>query len=416
MLKAYKQNKLISLSLGFACLSLSTSGFGFESTKVLPKGIRNISIRTIYTEASTQTDENGNLEPLAEPLWRPLRFSNVLKGETGLKRQQLEGLMLQQGFTESDSVGNFYAQLNAQINVWAPIVAYGLSDKITLGFAAPVYNSSTAIQAGFRSNTNADTLIASLNDPLTNNTESARELADKLQNAIGGLNDKLEDNGFSRLSKWSDTGLGDITVLAKMLVVDSDIFKFANTVGFVAPTGRVDDQNIMTDIAFGDGQWDIFNQVTMDQVVSSGIFFNQWAKYTYQAPASLDLRQKTYEETIDIETKSTRFKLGDKVEAGSSVQFEQESTGLTAGLGLSYFRKFSDRYDVEAPLVKKELQRDSAEDALYWQARLGYTTLPAFRRNEFAVPLTASIEYRKQYQSRNQPTTDFTQIDIGIFF
>ncbi|MFW7377990.1 MAG: hypothetical protein ACOH5I_04205 [Oligoflexus sp.] len=390
--------------------------YAFENTKVLPKGVRNVNVRTLYTQSSTKTDRNGDVEPLAEPLWRPLRFRNVLSGETGLKRQQLEGLMLQQGWNEETSLGDFHAQLNAQINVWAPIIAYGITDRITLAVAAPVYNASTDIQGGFTANQGAQNLISALTDPTMNNTQSGIEVAEKLQNAISRLNDKLVDNNFEPLNKWNHTGLGDITVVAKMLVLDGDFLKGATSLGFNAPTGKVDSPDIMTDLPFGEGQWDLFGQLTFDQVLFSGITLNEFVKYTYQAPGERDIRLKTYEETIEVPKEDTRFKLGDKLEAGTSLQFEQSSTGLIAGLGMQYFRKYSDRYETDLPLVKQELQRDTAQNAFYWQARIGYTSLPAFQRKEFAVPLIASIEYRQQYESRNSPRTNFTQLDIGIFF
>lgn len=414
---------MLRLTQWLACLgiliipSLSSQPIlAFENTKVLPAGVRNVNVRTLYTQSSTKTDRHGNVEPLAEPLWRPLRLSNVIAGETGLKRTQLEGLMIQQGWSEDTSLGDFHAQLNAQINVWAPIFAIGLTDRFTLAVAVPVYNSSTDIKAGFTTNAGGDALVAALNDPMMSNTQSAIEAAENFENAVARLNDRLLENNYSTLDRWNSTGLGDITVVGKLLAYDGDFFKAATSLGFVAPTGEASNPNILTDIPFGDGQWDFFGQLTFDQALFPGITLNEWVKYTYQAPGRRNVRWKTYDETVEAPNVNTQFKLGDKLEAGTSLQFEQSSTGLIAGLGLQYLRKYSDRYEVDLPLVKQELQRDTDQNALYWQARIGYSSLPAFQRNEFAVPLIASIEYRKQYESRNSPRTDFTQIDIGIFF
>ena len=66
--------------------------------------------------------------------------------------------------------------------------------------------------------------------------------------------------------------------------------------------------------------------------------------------------------------------------------------------------------------TKKELEKFTDQRAHYGQVRLGYSTLSAFRRKEFAIPLMVSVEYRKQYFSKNMPVTDFTQLDLNVFF
>ncbi|SME88334.1 transporter [Pseudobacteriovorax antillogorgiicola] len=388
----------------------------FESTKVLPKGIRNLNLRTIYTQTSTKTNKDGNIEPLAEPLWKPLRFRNILSSETGLKKKQLQALMLQQGWSEEDTVGDFYAELEAQINVWAPIFAFGVSERVTLAAALPVYSASTDIQVGFRTNEGADNFIGALTDPAMSNNKSAIEAAEKLQNAIPRLNEKLLDNSYDPLEKWNGTGIGDLTLLAKYLAVDGEIFKAALSGGVTIPTGDTENPDILTDLPFGDGQWDIISQLTFDQFITSNLMLNQFYKYTYQAPGNKPTRLKTGDETIEVELVDLDYKLGDKVDAGVSLQYEQPGTGIQAGLGLLAYRKFGDRYETDDLPAKDELQRATAHEANYWQAKLGYSSLEAFRRGEIAVPLMASIEYRKQTTSRNVPRTDFTQVDIRLFF
>lgn len=402
--------------LSFALLFSAGAAFAFESTRTLPEGVRNVNIRGLYTTTSTKTNKSGDTEPLGEPLWRPLRFRNVLDGEEGMKRTQLAAFLASQGFNNEESVGDFYAQLNAQINVWAPIFAWGLSDRLTLAGALPYYSASTDIKVGFRTNQGAERFISAMTRDSVNNYYSAVEAAEKLQNAVLVLNTRLEENNYEPLDRWNQEAFGDLTLAAKYLNHDGTFFKLATQAGVVAPTGRVDSPDLLTDLPFGDGQWDVFAGVLSDQYVLPSVFLNQFVRYTYQAPDRREVRWKTYDETILAPKLDTDFKLGDKIDAGISFQFEQESTGITGGLGGLYFRKFGDRYTVTDPAVKSELERASDQNALYWQARLGYSTVAAYQRKEFAAPLSASLEYRRQYASRNVPITDFTQLDINLFF
>lgn len=398
-------------------LLLSTgAASAFESTKVLPKGVRNLNIRGLYTTTSTKTNKDGDVEPLGEPLFRPLRFRNIVDGEKGMKKTQLQAFLISQGIKPEDTAGDFSADLNAQINVWAPIFAWGISDRFTLAAALPYYSASTDINVGFRTNAGAERFMSALTADATNNYQSAVEAAQKFQNAPGRLNERLAENEYDPLGRWNQTAFGDLTIAAKYLAFDGQTVKLASQFGFIAPTGRKDSPDILTDLPFGDGQWDLFAGLLSDQYLNSSIFFNQFVKYTHQTADRKAVRWKTYDETVLAPRRETDFKLGDKVDAGVSMQFEQETTGITGGLGGLYYRKFGDRYEVDVLESKNELQRATDQNALYWQARIGYSTVPAFKRKEFAVPLTATLEYRKQYASRNVPITDFTQLDLNLFF
>lgn len=403
--------------LAFALLMSSGAVFGFESTKTLPQGIRNLNIRGIYTSTSEKTDPSGNSISLAEPLWRPLRFRSILSTEEDpLKRTQLEAFLVQQGIDKEQSVGDFYADLNVRINVWAPILAWGLRDNLTLAIAVPYYSTSTDIEPGFHTNAGADDFLARLTTESMNNYGSAQEAVEKFRDAIGRLNRKLVKWNYAELRPWYQTGWGDTTLALKYRAVNDEVLQMAVTGGVVAPTGRRDSPSILTDLPFGDGQWDVFSQLTFDQQLSSTVFLNQFAKYTYQAPDTRRIPWKTYEESIEVPVNSTDFKYGDKVDAGVSVQYESAISGLTGGVGALYYRKFGDYYEVDEPSVKSELQRWTDQTSEYAQARIGYSTLQAYRRKEFPLPANVMFEYRRQLASRNMPITDFAQMDINLFF
>ena len=156
--------------------------------------------------------------------------------------------------------------------------------------------------------------------------------------------------------------------------------------------------------------------MTFDQQLTSSIFLNEFGKYTYQAPDKRRIPWKTYAESIEVPVETTEFKYGDKVDAGISLQYDSEITGINAGLGALYFRKFGDRYGVPVIDSKNELQRWTDQQAEYAQVRVGYSTVGAYRRKEFPLPASLMLEYRKQLASRNQPITNFAQMDINLFF
>ena len=128
------------------------------------------------------------------------------------------------------------------------------------------------------------------------------------------------------------------------------------------------------------------------------------------------MRLRTEAESIEVAKADLDFKLGDKIDAGISLQYEQPMTGVQLGGGLLTYRKYGDRYTTDDLEAKWELQRKTDQVANYWQLGAGYSTVGAFRRKEFPLPLVASLQYRKQVSSQNMPRTDFTQFDLKVFF
>src|SRR5690606_29929587 len=112
---------------------------GFESARTLPKGARNLTVRTVDSDISLKTDSNGRGEPLAAPLAQNLTFGKIAAGEGGLKATQMKSFLAEYNFSEDQVVGSFTADLKGRVSVTAPIFAYGVTDRLTVGFAVPYY-------------------------------------------------------------------------------------------------------------------------------------------------------------------------------------------------------------------------------------------------------------------------------------
>ena len=386
-----------------------------EHTKVLPRGVRGLNIRSVETSISSKTDSNGKALPLASPLQQELTFSRIVKGEESVKGKQLQAFLLANGFSENDSVGQFTADLQGRVYVVAPIASYGLTDKLTLAIAVPYYKAKTAVEVGFQQNQRAKDFIASLASPEQNQVGSAQEAGLKLNNAVSELNAKLVANGYSELNDWSASGLGDITIAAKYLAFENRQLSSAVTGGFVAPTGRTDNPDILTDIPFGDGQWDVFGQLAFDQPLSQYVFVNQFLKYTWQLPGEKSMRDIAADEKVEVETISTRYKLGDKLDAGLSINYLSPG-GVLLGVGHSWFEKYGDSFYGPGSVTKGELSKDTNQSAENGEFAIGYSTIPAFQRGKFAAPLELKLGYQRQYRSKNLPVSDLTQIDASLFF
>lgn len=411
------QALLLSM-LFFGSLCFTSSAEAFESAKVLPAGVRSVNLRSVSADIEEKTDQHGHPVPLSEPLQQQLTFAKIAKGEEAVKATQLRAFLDRSGFVESESVGEFKADLKGRVTVLAPLFSYGVNDKLTIAVAAPYYRASTSVQVGFQPNARAQAFLNSLADPENNQVAAAREAGDKLNNAVRELNQKLADNGFRALSDWDGQGFGDMTLAAKYRFFENDRLASAVTGGVVAPTGRQDDPDILNDLAFGDGQWDVFSQVSCDEPIpgsNGALFLNQFAKYTAQLPAKKSLRLVTADEKIEVSEDTSRFKLGDKFDAGVSMQWQPDS-GILTGLGYTFYKKFGDIYRDVAAETKGELEQGTDQIAHNGEVAIGYSTLPAYRRGAIAAPLEMKLTYANQLASRNMPVTDLIQFDVNLYF
>ncbi len=401
--------------LVLSVLAVAPEALAFENAKVLPPGVRNLNVRQVNTNISAKTDGNADAQPLAQPLMQDLTFAKIAQGENDLKAAQLKAFLLTNGFDENAAVGSFVADLKGNLAVTAGIASYGVSSNVTLALAVPYYRASTSLAVGFVPNATGQAFLDSLAKPENNNTVSAREAGAKLNDAVGRLNTKLADNGYRELENWNDRGLGDVTLAAKARVYESGGVALATTSGFVAPTGRVDDPNILNDVAFGDGQWDVFGQLALDEDLGLGFGLNQFAKYTVQLPAERQVRAATKAESIEVDLVKADVKLGDKYDAGASLQYGA-GNGFLAGVGGTYFKKVGDVYRGLEPDVKAKLQDGTDQQALNSELCVGFSTVPHYQAKRFAIPFEVKMTYAKQAMSRNMPITDLAQIDLNLFF
>ena len=388
----------------------------FETAKVLPKGRSAIIMKNMFSKARYKTGSFGQKLPLSEPMQIKLTYQRILDGESDpLKRKLLTSFLDAEGIGLEEDLGAYDGDFAMRLHVFAPVFLTGLTEKLSLLLVVPILDVSSAATISFKPHVqNQKRLFATMMSPKYNQQGGAHKTAKILSDARGEYGRKLEENGYKELSTFSGYGLSDVQVGGiYQLLKDKDLL-LSTSFGLVLPTGKVDDPDNLGDIPFGDGQFDVFAKLSVDEPLFSGIFFNQFIQYTYQMAGKRKVRLSTERELITPDTKVARMKLGDKIDAGFSMQLEANN-GMRAGLGFSYFKKWSDRFDVPK-LVQKELAKESSMEYVLGEIKIGYNTLNAVLRGDFLVPLGVSFGYQKQYYSRHYPVMDFAVIDFEMYF
>lgn len=398
-----------------ATVSAGVPALGFESARVLPQGVRQLAIRGGMTQVRETTDDAGVRIPLAQPFNRPVTLGQLVAAEEGMAREQAQAYLTARGIDPQTEVGSFRGDLESSVAVVAPVLAWGITDRLTLAVAVPFYRAETAVDVEFEPSESAQAFVDGLGDPGINQRERGRQIARRINAGVMSLHERLAAHGYSPLERWSASGLGDVTAQARYLLAQGTRWGLAGLGGLAAPTGRVDDPDILTDVPFGDGSWDVAAGILADQVLAPelGLFLNEHVRYTYQAPARGRFRLKTVDESIAVPVETLRYRLGSRVDLGASVQLEL-SRGWTGGVGLDYFSKEQDLYDT---LGKESiLGQGSAQSGLEAEAGAGYSTVAAYQRAEAAIPIRLQVSLVRHLASRNAPVRDLAKFEMGVFF
>jgi hypothetical protein len=404
-----------ALRLAFVTILLvPVSALSFEDTRVLPSGVRSFRLIGITSDITQKTDANGVEAPLAKPIEKPLTFKDVLKGEsTPLRASLARGYLEYAGFSESDSVGRFDGDVRSRLTVFVPAAMVGVSDRLTLAAALPIVNASVAVDLAFRPNGTGQRFLNSLSETYNNQTALAREAGEKMNGAVGELNRTLRDNGYRSVSDWHATGPGDLNLVAKYRLFSMRAVSGAISGLVVAPTGRRDDPNNLMDRGFGDGQWDAGAGFALDEPLVTSLTASQFVKYTVQLPGEKEARMVRADEPIEVPVRSVRFKPGNKLESGVALQYAA-STGVGLGVGYTFYQKGADTY--WAGRSSSELEKGTNEESHEASIELGYNSIQAFLRKEFALPFDSKFVYKHQLASVNMPVTHFLQVETALFF
>jgi hypothetical protein len=390
----------------------------YEHTKTLPRGRFNLNVRSIATDIASKSGSSGASEGLAAPLERDLTFNDVLRNQSAIsptRAAKVEGFMLANDLERSDALGRFSASAKASVRATAPILAWGVSDKVTLAVGAPYMVARSTIAVDFARSDTAAQFLALLSDPANNQHEAALELQEKLGAATAELNRELAGYGVDPLTDWQGSGWGDTTVAAKWRAWESGPVAMAATFGTVLPTGRPDEARVMNDVPFGDGQTDVFLQATSEQSPIRGFSVSQSIKYTYQNPGQREVFRGLEPEDLEEGTTEATFKPGDRIDAALGMAWAHPS-GVTASVGWQANRKWRDRWQDREGRRIDSLESNSDQLVHLGELAAGFSTVEGYFRGEYPAPAEVSVAVARQVASRNSMESDLYEMSASLFF
>ena len=417
---------------------MSRTGYA-DNAVVLPKGFFFFNLEgRHYLPTDQRFDRDGNAVNIGTDYSRNLT-SQVFSGLAPLN--PLVG--------GTASIGSSEVQITRDYNMFRPLLAYGLTDRITLGVIIPYIWATNRVTANVNSSTaNVGKNSFCFKNPACGpllagapiaplNTPGSRALnTNDVQNLLGGGLDidgdgiiDVPGQGFKRVETRSTEGIGDIEFGGRYQYYRSEYWRLAFTSIAIAPTGQRDNPDDLVDIPLGDGNWGVRFQFLQDfSVQRDGLskrlgfpgpgdfFINTKFEYLYNAPDKRVARVCSPRQPVCSDKDEVTRKVGDIIEAGFQGNVGVLVNGLILVGGYTYTHQLKAAYSGSHGLDYGSLATDSESVAHDVQIGFTYTTVPLVVQKQFPFPLSANLLYQDRLAGENVYKSRYVSFTLSAYF
>ena len=418
--------------LSFVLIMCCSHATYADDATVLPKGVaRFLQDWRFVGNFNERFDEDGNLEKLGDP------FSLALDSNLFSALAPLNAFV-----PGNASLGNSEVSIDRDVTEVTFQLAYGVTNKLSLGVNIPYLWVTQNVRANVNSSTanvgkNSAFACGSALCPLVVPGTVPLSTAD-VQNVLGGGLDvdgngsvDVPGQGLEEVEDWSGQGFGDIEFGARYQYYKSQIFRGAFTGAVRVPTGREDDPDNLIDVGWGRGTYAFLFQLQQDLVfqqtstLSSSLGFplpgdfyvNTTFKYDLNLPDSQNLR--ICDPSVCTTTSDVNRRVGDIFTAEINPRVGLLTPGLNVSVLYRYLHRFKDHYSgcdagLNCGVLNEEFSRRGSREH-FVIVGLQYSTIPLFIEKKFPFPASIQVSYRDRFAGKNALSSQWVGLNLQVF-
>lgn len=393
-----------------------TAPFIFESSQTLPQGVRNPRFVNVLMSIDSKFGGTGGIQPLAQPINRTVRWNDILGMEKdSLKRMGIQAIIQSENLDPNGGPGSTTGQVNSFFNVRVPVLAVGISNRLTLGIAVPIVKISVSADTGFSKSQDGikftDKLCAS--SPLECGSAVTR-----LNNAV---NHKLASYGYETVGAKEVLNLGDVQLVGKLLVYKDANQGFSVKSSLVLPTGVRSNVDAAIDLPTGDGRFQVGGTAAYDRIIAKDYRWNTYGGVMALLPHSMDRRIPLERDNpVSMDKETLTRTLGGVFTAGTSVVRQFTSLGLMAGAGYNIQYMTAVKYSGGSQFSSERygFLEDLTPSQTLHSATLmaGFSTVEWYQQKKFIYPFQANLIFSHPISGRNVPTNNVFAGELVMFF
>lgn len=389
--------------------------FDFETTAVLPQGVRNPRFKNLIMSVDEKFGGSGGVEPLGYKLNKGVSWQDVIDGQTDPTLKAItEGKIASLGFSKSGEAGKTSGVVNTYANVKVPVLAIGVTPRLTMAVAVPVMDIEVNADTGFASTSEGRQLVESIRE---DDPEKAKEAQDKLNNSV---NTKLKRLGYDEIQSTRISNIGDVKVVGKYQTYEDSANALALKGEVTLPTGTPPNVNKALDVPTGDGQTDVGAMVIYDRYLTRDKSFkaNAYVGYTAQLPDTIERRlPATEDDSLSADKEDLERDLGDIVAAGAGLTY-QFDWGFN--MGAAYGFQHQNRVSYSGSKFSRQrynlLEINTRQVLHSATLGVGYSTVEMYKAKQFMLPMQLNLAYCKPLKGMNVVKNELLAFEVVLFF
>ena len=411
--------KIFAITLATMFVLLGVRFSIAEDAQVLPKGVFRASLDgRFYWPVNKKYDPDGHLEDLAADYNQRVLDSTA--------------------FPSLSDVEDYYGMPPGSANIGTSLVSFqykftdlffsltdGLTDRVTVGFTLPYYWQKNNVRAKLDTSNatvgkkQAENTLAPLSEegtvPLT--TRDALDLIGRGLDINGDGSIEIPGYGYKKFATWSERGIGDLEVGARVQYFSNDKWKLAFTGGVRFPTGKLDDPDDLVDLDFGSGAYALLFRFNHDYEVVKNLVLNATFEYDLVLPQNVRLRiPDDVNQPLTENRERVRRDIGDIVALKASAEYTFWK-GFSASLLYHFEGKAEDNVSGNKGYNYRSVEEETDTRSQVYVVGLSYSTIPSFAEKKFPIPLRVTVAYRERFAGKNNVLdTKYIHAGLQVFF
>lgn len=406
------------LTAGSALAADLKAPFELETSQVLPPGVRNPRIKNLFMSVENRFNGTGAAEPLGQKLNKVITWGDILAAQdTDDDRALVEGFLQKNGISpDRGGPGSSTGVVNTFASVRVPVLAMGITERLTLALAVPVFDVRVDVDTGLVRSGQGERFIK---ESCEVNPVKCNDAAAKINDPI---NSKLKRYKYKPLGPMRVSGVGDVKFVGKYLAFRNELNSLSVKSDLTLPTGREADPDRALDVPLGDGQYDVGAALIWDRKFSEASRFrlNTYGAYTLQLPDTVTKRlPSSATDSLSPDKEELKRNMGDIVSVGTSLSYDVPGAGLVFGAGYSFQYLSSTSYrDGAFSSNRYRLLEDEFPSQDIHSATLvaGFSTVQWFREKKFVYPFQANLAFSRPLAGRNVTRNDVFAAELVLFF
>jgi hypothetical protein len=391
-----------------------------SAQSLLPEGIVAWQVGyRFYRSQENAFDANFQLRPIGSNYTMNFDNEMLLSGKAGKDLQKLAGVLQTVGDPAETKLDLGTLRQNVSADLSASIfgAAFGAGKDLTLFFGVPWTYADVRNRIEFSGRNNAMDVLSRLGGFAFDELRDGLERASRLDAAA--IRSSIESEGYGPIDRWQYSGIGDVLIGARTAAIlelyDGGNLSLEYSPVVSLPTGHADDPDLINDIGLGKGYVSIAQTLVERFQMTRFLRLGLDQTFTYNMDARVQRRVPEGNESVIGADRKTNvlFDPGDDFETG--VFFEAGSGYWTGSVRFAERRHFADKYSGSLSGNYGKMGLNSDTQLISYEGGLTFTTVEAYQRKDFFMPLIAKLGASFPVAGRNSPSFEYYEFSFTSF-